>query len=66
MPESVGEKDGLTYEELVAHSLRLDFAGRPLQVLSLEVIVRNKRRSPHNKDKLALAVLEETLRQTKF
>lgn len=58
-------EDGLTYDELVPHSLRLDFAGRPLLVLSLEVIVRNKRRSPHNKDKLALAVLEETLRQTK-
>jgi hypothetical protein len=58
-------EDGMTYDDLMLHSIRIELAGRPLQVLSLEVIVHNKRRSPHNKDKLVLAVLEETLRQTK-
>ncbi|MDX2019879.1 MAG: hypothetical protein SF187_06535 [Deltaproteobacteria bacterium] len=58
-------EDRMTYDDLLPHSVCIDFAGRPLRVLSLELIVRNKRKSPHNKDKLALAVLEEALRQMK-
>lgn len=41
----------------------LELAGAPLRVLSLETIVRLKRLSSDNKDKLRLPVLEEALRR---
>lgn len=61
----VAIEDGMTFDDLQGHSVALDFQGRTLRVLRLETIVANKRRSPHNKDKLMLPVLEQTLQQSR-
>lgn len=56
-------EEGMGYDELLPQSRLLELAGAPLRVLSLETIVRLKRLSSDNKDKLRLPVLEEALRR---
>jgi predicted nucleotidyltransferase len=51
------------FDELVPRSIEIDLDGRPLRVLSLEMIVALKKQSTAPKDRLVLAVLEETLRR---
>ena len=54
---------GRGYDELQPDSLVIDLGGRPLRLLSLEALVRYKRRSTNPKDKLRLPVLEAALRR---
>src|SRR5262249_51896334 len=54
---------GRDYESLLPDSIEIDVGGHPIRVLSLAVLVELKRASTHPKDRYALAILEETLRQ---
>ncbi len=58
-------EDGMAYDDLTPLSIQIDLDGRPLRVLGLETLVRLKRQSMAPKDRLVLAVLEETLRRTR-
>jgi hypothetical protein len=58
-------EEGMGYDELASQSVVLAFAGTSLRVLSLETIVRLKRLSSDNKDKLRLPVLEEALARSR-
>ncbi len=51
------------FDALVPLSLVVDFDGYPLRVLGLETIVELKRKSRSPKDRLALPVLEATLKR---
>ena len=51
------------YDVLVPLSVQVDLDGRAMRVLGLETIVAIKRASQHQKDRLALPVLEATLRR---
>ncbi len=57
-------EDGLGFDDLLPESVDIELRGCTVHVLSLAAIVRNKRASAHPKDKQALPVLEETLRQS--
>lgn len=54
-----------SYEDLVEHTVEIDFRGHTLRVLDLEVLIRLKRSSKDAKEKLRLPILEETLHQLK-
>jgi hypothetical protein len=56
-------ENAMGYDDLVPLSVEIDLDGRSLRVLGLETIVDLKRQSTAPKDRLALAVLEETLRR---
>jgi len=56
-------EEGKTYEDLLEHTVEIDFRGYTLRVLELKVLVEIKRISNDLKDKQRLPVLEETLRQ---
>ena len=56
-------EEGRDYETLVPLSVVVDFDGHQLRVLGLETIVALKRRSSSPKDRLALPVLEATLKR---
>jgi len=56
------EEDKL-YEDLIEHSVAIEFRGRTLFVLDLEMLIQLKRTSNDPKDKQRLPLLEETLRQ---
>jgi hypothetical protein len=58
-------EEGMTYDDLERESREVELEGARLRVLSLETIVRLKRPSSDNKDKLRLPVLEEALRRSK-
>jgi len=57
-------EEGMDYDDLVPQSRSVEFSGATLRVLSLDTIVRLKRLSSDNKDKLRLPVLEEALRRS--
>ena len=52
-----------TYEDLVEHTVEIEFRGYTLHVLDLKMLIELKRTSKDPKDKQRLPVLEETLRQ---
>ncbi len=54
---------GKTYEDLLKHTVAVEFRGRTMRVLDIEMLVELKRSSKDPKDKQRLIVLEETLRQ---
>lgn len=56
-------EEGRDYDALVPLSVELTLDGSWLRVLGLETIVAIKRLSRHEKDRLALPVLEATLRR---
>jgi hypothetical protein len=56
-------EEGMGYDDLLGQSRAVELGGSTLRVLALETIVRLKRMSNDNKDKLRLPVLEETLRR---
>lgn len=56
-------EEGRDYETLVPLSLVVDLDGHPLRVLGLETIVALKSKSTSPKDRLALPVLEATLKR---
>lgn len=51
------------YEDLLEHTVEIEFRGYTLHVLDLKFIVGLKRHSGDLKDKLRLPILEDTLRQ---
>ena len=52
-----------TYEDLIAHTIKIGFRGHTIQVLDIRILIALKRKSKDPKDKQRLPVLEETLRQ---
>jgi hypothetical protein len=52
-----------TYEDLIRHTIEIEFRGHTIQVLDIKMLIELKRKSKDPKDKQRLAVLEETLRQ---
>jgi len=56
-------EEGRDYDALLPLSVVIDLDGKPLRVLGLETIAALKRQSSELKDRLALAVLEETLKR---
>ena len=58
-------EEGRAYEDLIEHSVEIEFRGHIIQVLDLEMLVEIKRTSKDPKDKQRLPILEETLRRLK-
>lgn len=56
-------EQGKTYEDLLEHTVEIEFRGHMIRVLKLKVLVEFKKSSKDPKDKLRLLALEETLRQ---
>ena len=56
-------EEGKVYEDLLEHTIKIEFRGHSIRVLELKMIVDLKRASTNLKDKQRLTVLEETLRQ---
>jgi len=55
-----GEK---IYEDLIKHTVEIEFRGHTLHVLNLKMLIELKKTSKDPKDQQILPVLEETLRQ---
>jgi len=56
-------EEGKTYEDLIEHTVGIEFRGHVIRVLDLKMLIKLKRTSKDPKDKQRLPVLEETLRQ---
>ena len=56
-------EQGKTYEDLLEHTVEIEFRGHFIRVLKLKALVEFKKTSRDPKDKQRLLVLEETLRQ---
>ncbi len=56
-------EEGKTYEDLLDHTVEIEFRGHTIRVLNLKTLTELKRASKYPKDKHRLLVLEETLRQ---
>lgn len=56
---------GKSYNDLIDHTIDIDFRNFTLHVLDLETLVELKKASRDSRDKQRLAVLKETLRQIK-
>jgi hypothetical protein len=56
-------EEGKIYEDLLEHTIKIEFRGHSIRVLALKKIVDLKKASTNPKDKQRLPVLEETLRQ---
>lgn len=54
---------GRSYEDLLEHTVEIDFRGHTLRVLDLKTLIELKKTSTDAKDKQRLPVLKETLRQ---
>ncbi len=54
---------GRSYEDLLEHTVAINFRGHTLRVLSLKTLIELKETSTDPKDKQRLSVLKETLRQ---
>jgi len=54
---------GRSYQDLLAHTVEIDFRGHTLRVLDLKTLIELKKTSMDPKDKQRLPVLKETLRQ---
>ncbi len=54
---------GRSYEELLEHTVKIDFRGHSLRVLDLKTLIELKETSTDPRDKQRLPVLKETLRQ---
>ena len=54
---------GRSYEDLLEHTVDIDFRGHTLRVLDLKTLIELKKTSTDPKDRQSLTVLEETLRQ---
>ena len=52
-----------SYDDLLGHSVELEFRGHILRVLDLDMLIKLKKDSKDPRDKQRLAVLEETFRQ---
>lgn len=56
-------EEGKVYEDLLKHSIEIEFRGHTIQVLDIRMLIELKINSQDPKDKQRLPVLEETLRQ---
>jgi len=56
-------EEGRAYQDLLEHTVEIEFRGHTVRVLDLKTLVELKRTSRDPKDKQRLPVLEETLRQ---
>jgi hypothetical protein len=56
---------GRSYEDLLDHTVEIEFRGHALRVLDLKTLIELKKTSTDPKDKQRLPVLKETLRQLK-
>ena len=56
-------EQGKTYEDLLEHTVEIEFRGHFIRVLKLKALVEFKKTSRDPKDKQRLLVLKETLRQ---
>ena len=56
-------EEGKAYEDLLEHTVEIEFRGHTIRVLDLKMLIELKRTSKDPKDKRRLPVLEETLRQ---
>lgn len=56
-------EEGQTYEDLLSHTVEIDFRGYKIRVLDLGMLIELKLRSKDPKDQQRLPVLQETLRQ---
>jgi len=56
-------EEGRAYQDLLEHTVEIEFRGHTIRVLNLKTLVELKRTSRDPKDKQRLPVLEETLRQ---
>lgn len=56
-------EEGMSYGDLVDHTVEIDFRGYTLRVLDLKMLIQLKKTSTYPKDKQRLPVLKETLRQ---
>lgn len=56
-------EEGRAYEDLVEHTVEIEFRGHTVRVLDLRTLVELKRASQDPRDRQRLPVLEETLRQ---
>ncbi len=54
---------GRSYEDLLEHTVEIDFRGHSLRVLDLKTVIELKKSSTDPKDKQRLPVLKETLWQ---
>jgi hypothetical protein len=54
---------GRSYEDLLEHTVDIDFRGHTLRVLDLKTLIELKKTSTDPRDKQRLPVLRETLRQ---
>ena len=54
---------GRSYEDLLEHTVDIDFRGHTLRVLDLKTLIELKKTSTDPRDKQRLLVLRETLRQ---
>jgi len=52
-----------SYEDLLEHTVEIDFRGHTLRMLDLKTLIQLKKTSTDPKDKQRLPVLKETLRQ---
>lgn len=55
---------GRSYQDLLKHTVEIDFRGHTLRVLDLKTLIELKNTSTDTKDKQRLPVLKETLRQS--
>jgi len=55
---------GRVYDDLVPDSVTVEVEGKPVRVLGLRMLAELKRGATTSKDRLSLAVLEETLRRS--
>jgi len=58
-------EEGQSYEDLIDYTVEIEFRGRTICVLDLEMLVKLKKSAKDPKDNQRLPVLEETLRQLK-
>ena len=58
-------EEGKAYEDLLEHTIEIEFRGHVVRVLGLKTLVELKKMSKDLKDKQRLPVLKETLRQLK-
>ena len=56
-------EEGKGYEDLLEHTVAIEFRGHTIRVLGIKMLIELKRTSKDPKDKRRLPVLEETLRQ---
>ena len=58
-------EEGKAYEDLLEHTIEIEFRGHVLRVLDIKTLIELKEASKDSKDKQRLPVLKETLQQLK-